>query len=92
MALAPRDATDTLARNEARDLRFQGETGMFLRRLPPLAALAAVLLAAPAAFAVIDHDPPPSKVPAYIQKGVDSRATSIVCTLHAAAFPGGRCS
>lgn len=46
---------------------------MLLRRVLPLAVLAA-LLSAPAAFAVVDDNPPPPKVPAYIQKAIDSPA------------------
>ncbi len=46
---------------------------MFPRHAPLLGAIvAAVLLAAPAAFAVVDDNPRPPKVPASIQKAVDS--------------------
>ncbi|MGZ3398896.1 MAG: class I SAM-dependent methyltransferase [Caulobacteraceae bacterium] len=45
---------------------------MLLSRALPLGAFVAALLTAPAALAVVDNNPPPPKVPAYIQKGVDS--------------------
>ena len=45
---------------------------MFLRRALPFAAVALVSLSASAALAVIDDNPPPPKVPAYIQKAIDS--------------------
>jgi predicted methyltransferase len=45
---------------------------MFLRRAAPLGALITLLLTAPAVLAATDNNPAPPKVPAYIQKGVDS--------------------
>jgi predicted methyltransferase len=45
---------------------------MLLRRALPLAAFAVIALSAPMARAVVDDNPPPPKVPAYIQKAIDS--------------------
>ena len=46
---------------------------MFPRHAPLMGAVAAaVLLTAPAAFAVVDNNPHPPKVPASIQKAIDS--------------------